>query len=174
MTLLFYDQPGLSPRLLSSAGLFGILKQRFRLLRNAVVYHDPLVIEHAMKASCALHNMILMYDGRDASLLHEWENVNWEREGPDDEVVDDEMDNAHHPSEAEAEAEVDVLATETQTHQQYQLSLPTTSLSQTQQSIGIEFNRKKSKSIHKKVFAAQFFNTMVDGHIGVAEELLQR
>jgi len=60
---------------------FGILKIRFRLLRNPVVYQDADTISNAFKTACMLHNMLLEYDG-----LNEF---NWENMDPDDDIVDD-------------------------------------------------------------------------------------
>ena len=60
---------------------FGILKIRFRLLRNPVVYQDAETISNAFKTACMLHNMLLEYDG-----LNEF---NWENMDPDDDIVDD-------------------------------------------------------------------------------------
>jgi hypothetical protein len=42
---------------------FGILKARFRYLRNKVQHHSMDIIEGAMKVCCMIHNMILVYDG---------------------------------------------------------------------------------------------------------------
>ena len=54
---------------------YGILKSRFRLLR------DLSDIEAAFKICCILHNMILVYDGR---TLNDWENnVDWKQIDPD-------------------------------------------------------------------------------------------
>lgn len=44
---------------------FGILKQRFRFLKNPIRYHDPEMIEHAVKVCCILHNILLHYDRLD-------------------------------------------------------------------------------------------------------------
>jgi hypothetical protein len=45
--------------------VFGILKARFRFLRNAISYHDSDMIGHAFRAAAILHNMLLRYDGLD-------------------------------------------------------------------------------------------------------------
>ena len=42
---------------------FGILKIRFRFLRNPVVYQEADLISNAFKTACMLHNMLLEYDG---------------------------------------------------------------------------------------------------------------
>lgn len=65
---------------------FGILKIRFRLLRNPVVYQDGETISNAFKTACMLHNMLLEYDG-----LNE---INWENIDPDDDVIEEEVDQA--------------------------------------------------------------------------------
>ena len=56
---------------------FGILKIRFRFLRNPVVYQEADLISNAFKTACMLHNMLLEYDG-----LNE---IHWENIDPDDE-----------------------------------------------------------------------------------------
>jgi hypothetical protein len=71
---------------------FGILKTRWRFFRNAVSFHNPAVIAAAFKTCAALHNMILIYDGR--SSVAEWEDVNWEALDPNTEGLDeDEVEN---------------------------------------------------------------------------------
>lgn len=60
---------------------FGILKARFRFLKNAVRYHYPDLIEKAFKCCAILHNMLLKYDELDL--------VNWETLLPDDEEVEE-------------------------------------------------------------------------------------
>ena len=42
---------------------FGILKQRWRFLRNKIQYHEMDVITAAMRCCCILHNMLLVFDG---------------------------------------------------------------------------------------------------------------
>lgn len=60
--------------------VFGILKQRFRMLRNGILLEDEKYVEYAFKTCCILHNMILLYDGLD----ERWEElVNWETLDPD-------------------------------------------------------------------------------------------
>lgn len=59
---------------------FGILKIRFRLLRNPVVYQDADIISNAFKTACMLHNMLLEFDGLN--------DINWENIDPDDDNVD--------------------------------------------------------------------------------------
>ncbi len=43
--------------------VFGIMKSRFRFLRNAVCYHEKESVEQAFKTAAILHNMLLSYDG---------------------------------------------------------------------------------------------------------------
>ena len=54
---------------------FGILKQRFRYLRNKIQHHSVFIIEAAMKTCCMLHNMLLHFDGKyfliHISLVHD-------------------------------------------------------------------------------------------------------
>ena len=42
--------------------VFGILKSRFRFLRNAISHHDQATIGNAFKTAAILHNMLLKYD----------------------------------------------------------------------------------------------------------------
>jgi hypothetical protein len=51
---------------------FGILKARFRYLRNKVQHHSMDIIEGAMKVCCMIHNMILVYDGESLTDLTNW------------------------------------------------------------------------------------------------------
>jgi hypothetical protein len=67
---------------------FGILKTRFRFLRNGVRYHDIGVIESAMHCACTLHNMILTSDGHDT--YSKWEDIDWGALDPDDEYWNEE------------------------------------------------------------------------------------
>jgi hypothetical protein len=54
---------------------FGILKQRFRYLRNKIQHHSVFIIQAAMKTCCMLHNMLLHFDGKyfliHMSLVHD-------------------------------------------------------------------------------------------------------
>ncbi len=68
---------------------FGILKQRFRFLRNGINLHNQVEIDMAFFTCCIFHNMILGYDGLDTR----WEtDVHWEQLNPqahpDDEGYD--------------------------------------------------------------------------------------
>jgi hypothetical protein len=60
---------------------FGILKARWRILRNAIPYHNVVFIDAVMTTCCVFHNIILRYDGLD---LPNWENVDWEQIHLDD------------------------------------------------------------------------------------------
>ena len=62
---------------------FGILKVRFRFLRNAVSYHNASTMENAFKTAAILHNMLLRFDGYDT---FEWEHVDPEAEDDEDDV----------------------------------------------------------------------------------------
>ncbi len=58
-------------------GLFGILKQRFRILKNAVEIHDQEDIDNIFFTCCILNNMLLKFDGYDKRwdfLDKEWEH----------------------------------------------------------------------------------------------------
>jgi len=60
---------------------FGILKQRFRILHNGMVYHEKDFIERMVQCCCILHNMLLSYDGLDH---FEWEkDINWKSMDPE-------------------------------------------------------------------------------------------
>jgi Plant transposon protein len=85
---------------------FGILKQRFRFLRDSVVYHNPETIQDAMKTCCCLHNMIMLFDGIDIS---GWESVVWEHLEPD--ADEDDIRAQAVSEEAVSEEEHDVHAT---------------------------------------------------------------
>ena len=57
---------------------FGILKKRFRILRNSFVCQKPEQISSTFRACCALHNIILRHDERD-TLGHD--DQEWWRHG---------------------------------------------------------------------------------------------
>ncbi len=63
--------------------LFGIMKQRFRILRIPFEYHDPADITDVVRTCAILHNMMLLYDGLDLRLWEE--NIDWESIDPDGE-----------------------------------------------------------------------------------------
>jgi hypothetical protein len=68
---------------------FGILKGRFRFLRNGVRYHSLTTIEQAMHTACALHNMLLESDGH--TNFTNWEtNIDWNILDPDKELTTEE------------------------------------------------------------------------------------
>lgn len=96
---------------------FGILKARFRFLRNAVRYHYPDTIEQATRCCAILHNILLRYDGLD--------NLNWEKLLPDDEekestsndqdITNEDLDYAqlHVPMETEETPEISLSVHDT-------------------------------------------------------------
>lgn len=52
-----------------------------RFLRNGVVYHSEHTVEAAMKTACILHNLLIIWDGRD---IASWEDeVMWDHLDPD-------------------------------------------------------------------------------------------
>ena len=55
--------------------IFGILKNRFRFLKNYVEYHDICVIADAFTTGCILHNMLLTFDSA-------YEQFDWETNDP--------------------------------------------------------------------------------------------
>ena len=57
---------------------FGILKQRFRILRNPMEFHRATHIDNIMHSCCIIHNMLLVVDGLN---VINWEtNIDWELE----------------------------------------------------------------------------------------------
>jgi hypothetical protein len=121
---------------------FGILKQRFRFLRGPIVFHDPKVIEGAMKTCCALHNMCLVFDGLD---IASWESVNWEELEPDlDE--EDEIDNQTVEEEQSIE-------NETITEDQHDDALV---LSRTSQRINVRTGKRVLKEALQQHFSWAF------------------
>jgi hypothetical protein len=71
---------------------FGILKMRWRFLRNPIVYQDAATLASAFRTACMLHNILLEHDQLDK---FDWEYIN---------PNDDEM---REPTDAEVGAEVD-------------------------------------------------------------------
>jgi len=52
--------------------VFGHLKQRLRRLQNANQSHDLMDVEYCFKTCCALHSMLLRYNGH--GKINNWEN----------------------------------------------------------------------------------------------------
>jgi hypothetical protein len=74
---------------------FGILKGRFRILRNGLQY-DRDVSTNIVKTCSILHNMLLAYDGLDE---FKWNKTgNWDSEDPD---MSDENIYFHEPNDME-------------------------------------------------------------------------
>lgn len=74
---------------------FGILKQRFRILRNGLQY-DREVSNAIVKTCAILHNMLLVYDGLDE---FQWnKNEDWKDDDPD---MADEDIIFHQPNNVE-------------------------------------------------------------------------
>ena len=68
---------------------FGVLKVRFRILKNPIQYHDEIFIEKIMQCCCVIHNMLLKFDGMS---IYDWEgDVDWTHLNPDDNEEDDEV-----------------------------------------------------------------------------------
>ena len=73
---------------------FGILKSRWRFLRNGIVLHDQNSIDNAFFTSCILHNLILEYDGLDSR----WEtDKDWETLHPQPNNSDEGFDENDEP-----------------------------------------------------------------------------
>ncbi len=67
---------------------FGILKSRFRFLKNPVKFHHPDTIQDAFKCCAILHNILLQYD--------ELDQINWEEINPDaSENADPNVSDSH-------------------------------------------------------------------------------
>ena len=57
---------------------FGVLKARFRILRNGMRFHKKIIVDAVMITCCILHNMLLHCDGLDMSQWdndEDWENI---------------------------------------------------------------------------------------------------
>ena len=68
--------------------LFGILKSRWRILRNPVIFHKLVDIENIMHCCCILHNLLISADGIDSA----WEvDVAWDTLEPDADVDENEV-----------------------------------------------------------------------------------
>ena len=78
--------------------LFGVLKSRFRILRNPVTFHTIDDIQNIMFCCCILHNLIVSADGIDTA----WEDdVAWDTLEPDAELDDCDEDIVEGPIIAE-------------------------------------------------------------------------
>ncbi len=60
-------------------GCFGILKQRWRILRNPVDLHKQYEIDNVFFTCCILNNVLLRYDNLDLR----WTEKEWEDCDPD-------------------------------------------------------------------------------------------
>ena len=68
---------------------FGILKSRWRFLRNGIVLQNQSSIDFAFFTCCILHNLILEFDGLD----NRWEeNVDWDQINPQPDNSDEGFD----------------------------------------------------------------------------------
>lgn len=61
---------------------FGILKGRFRFLRNAIRCRTMKVISDAVRTCCVLHNMLLDFNKQGNRAEEDWENLDPEAEDP--------------------------------------------------------------------------------------------
>jgi Plant transposon protein len=68
-------------------GVYGILKSRFRFMKNPIELHNRSQITNAVHTICTLHNMLLNYDGLDSR----W----YEENDPDDDYNEVYDDNDH-------------------------------------------------------------------------------
>ena len=71
---------------------FGILKSRFRMLRDGIELHSPGEITNVFHTCCILHNMLLEHDGMDVLDDDAWELLN-----PQNGVDDDDYDEDGNP-----------------------------------------------------------------------------
>ena len=68
---------------------FGVLKSRWRFLRNGIVLQKQTSIDYAFFTCCILHNLILEFDGLD----NRWkENVDWDQINPQPDNSDEGFD----------------------------------------------------------------------------------
>ena len=58
---------------------FGILKGRWRILKNAILLQTQQQVDDVFHTCCMLHNILLKFDG-----LDKWEDVDWNNLDPDD------------------------------------------------------------------------------------------
>jgi hypothetical protein len=88
--------------------VFGILKQRFRILKHAVELHNQEQIDNVFFTCCILHNILHHYDG----FVGRWDNyVRWANEDPDAGGHDDLYDGPQQRSmRARADVRVQVHA----------------------------------------------------------------
>ena len=77
--------------------VFSNLKNRFRFLRNRVVYHDITTIYNAVHVAAILHNRLLSYDGFD--------NFDWE--GCDPDAEEPEVEDAAPTNDNEDQQQAD-------------------------------------------------------------------
>ena len=69
---------------------FGILKSRWRFLRNGIVLQNQTSIDYAFFTCCILHNLILENDGLD----NRWEtDIDWETLHPEPDNSDEGFDD---------------------------------------------------------------------------------
>jgi hypothetical protein len=62
---------------------FGILKGRFRILKNGILLQTQQQIDNVFHTCCMLHNILLTVDG-----LDDWEsNINWNTLEPDEGII---------------------------------------------------------------------------------------
>jgi hypothetical protein len=76
---------------------FGVLKSRFRWLRNPITLHYQSQIDNAVFLCCMLHNMLLQYDGLDRFASWEQEREFWDDLAPQERVHDADYDEAGVP-----------------------------------------------------------------------------
>lgn len=74
---------------------FGILKARFRFLKNVITLQKREDVENAFFVCCILHNLILECDGLDSMWESDinWKNANPEFEEDEEEIIDNNNGN---------------------------------------------------------------------------------
>lgn len=77
---------------------FGIVKARFRLLRDGIQYHNADEITNIFHVCCILHNMLLEFDGLDFFCEEQWERLNPQHKAQRDE---EDYDEAGEPLDVE-------------------------------------------------------------------------
>ena len=133
---------------------FGILKQRFRILLNRLEFHDRDIIESIFHTCCILHNMLLIWDGKDLDEM--MDERYWENMDPDAEDVPD--ITSHVQSSLDAKA---IQKQRFQTVQLILLSLETSTRATRQYDTRIMGDYSKLREDLVASFSAQYKNGLI-------------
>lgn len=85
---------------------FGILKARFRILRDGIQYHRAYDITNIFHTCCILHNMLLEYDGLDEYNEEQWETLRPQKKAKDDDNDYDENGDEIGVDDAQPQARI--------------------------------------------------------------------